>query len=129
MVFALPFLPVLGNHDYYDLPRLHSLFAPLIQPLQRLFNQPLQRSIGRYGSFQGDAFAQAFLDYSKDLTPAALGQHLDRHYTAQTDTGRCLHYRPGEFTRLPNRYYSFRYGGIDFFCSRFQYPQCPFAFT
>jgi hypothetical protein len=44
-----------------------------------------------------------------------LGEHLDRHYTAQTDTGRCLRYEPGHFTRLPNRYYTFRSGGIDFF--------------
>ncbi|HEY9871791.1 MAG TPA: hypothetical protein V6D12_00020, partial [Candidatus Obscuribacterales bacterium] len=39
----------------------------------------------------------------------------DRHYTAQTSTGRCLRYEPGSFTRLPNRYYTFRSGGIDFF--------------
>ncbi len=26
-----------------------------------------------------------------------------------------MRYRPGQFTRLPNRYYTFRYGGIDFF--------------
>ncbi|MGP1371286.1 MAG: metallophosphoesterase family protein [Almyronema sp.] len=115
MVFALPFLPVLGNHDYYDLPRLYSLFAPLIQPWRRWRRQPLQRNIGRHGSFQGDAFARAFLDYLKGLAPPALAHHLDRHYTAQTETGRCLRYQPGQFTRLPNRYYSFRYGGIDFF--------------
>ena len=48
-------------------------------------------------------------------TPAKLGQHLDRHYTAETETGRCLNYQPGQFTRLPNRYYTFRSGGIDFF--------------
>ncbi|WP_346290386.1 metallophosphoesterase family protein [Sphaerothrix gracilis] len=115
MVFALPFLPVLGNHDYYDLPRLHSLLAPLTQPLQRLLRQPLRRNIGRYGSGQGDAFARAFLDYSQDLTLDELACHLNRHYDAQTERGRCLRYQPGQFTRLPNRYYSFRYGGIDFF--------------
>ena len=26
-----------------------------------------------------------------------------------------MSYRPGAFTRLPNRYYRFRYGGVDFF--------------
>ncbi|MGF1676781.1 MAG: metallophosphoesterase, partial [Rivularia sp. (in: cyanobacteria)] len=47
--------------------------------------------------------------------PGELARHLDQHYTAKTDTGRCLRYVPGQFTRLPNRYYTFRYGGIDFF--------------
>ena len=27
----------------------------------------------------------------------------------------CLNYQSGKFTRLPNRYYTFHYGGIDFF--------------
>ena len=40
---------------------------------------------------------------------------MDKYYTAKTDTRRCLRYLPGQFTRLPNRYYTFRYGGIDFF--------------
>ncbi len=76
----------------------------------------LALNIGWHGSYQGDAYARAFLDYLKALdTPAKLGQHLDRHYTAKTDTGRCLHYQPGQFTRLPNRYYTFRTGGIDFY--------------
>jgi hypothetical protein len=44
-----------------------------------------------------------------------LENHLDLHYTAKSHTGVCLRYQPGNFTRLPNRYYTFRYGGIDFF--------------
>jgi hypothetical protein len=44
-----------------------------------------------------------------------LAEHLDQHYTAKTDSGQCLRYQPGIFTRVPNRYYTFRYGGIDFF--------------
>ena len=41
--------------------------------------------------------------------------HLDLHYTVKSHTGVCLRYQPGNLTRLPNRYYTFRYGGIDFF--------------
>ena len=41
------------------------------------------------------------------------------HYSAVSDDGQenlpCLNYQPGKFTKLPNRYYSFRYGGVDFF--------------
>jgi hypothetical protein len=38
-----------------------------------------------------------------------------KHYTSEFAGDRCLTYRPGQFTRIPNRYYTFRYGGIDFF--------------
>jgi hypothetical protein len=44
-----------------------------------------------------------------------LRDSLEQNYTAKTETGYCLQYEPGEFTRLPNRYYTFQYGGIDFF--------------
>nr|MDJ0708388.1 metallophosphoesterase [Leptolyngbyaceae cyanobacterium MO_188.B28] len=116
MVFKHPFLPVLGNHDYYDLPLAYGLLSQAIRPLIRLFGGRLALNIGWHGSYQGDAYARAFLDYLKALdTPSKLGQHLDRHYTARTETGRCLRYQPSQFTRLPNRYYTFRYGGIDFF--------------
>ena len=53
------------------------------------------------------------MDCLINLEPNQLRSHLDKHYTA--NNGTCLRYVPGEFTRLPNRYYSFRYGGIDFF--------------
>ena len=116
MVFKRPFLPVLGNHDYYDLALIYGLLIQATRPLRRLFGVQLDLNIGWHGSYQGDAYAHAFLDYLKGLdTPFQLGQHLDRHYTAETETGRCLHYQPGQFTRLPNRYYTFRSGGIDFF--------------
>jgi hypothetical protein len=72
--------------------------------------------IGWHGSGEGRAYARAFLDYLKAIdSKEDLSRHLDRHYTAQTSTGRCLSYEPGRFTRLPNRYYTFRSGGIDFF--------------
>lgn len=115
MVFKMPILPVLGNHDYYDLPLFYGLIAGTTLPLRNLLRSQLDLDIGWHGSGQGQAYARAFLDYLKDIrSEKELGDHLDRHYTAQTDTGRCLLYEPGRFTRLPNRYYMFRSGGIDF---------------
>lgn len=116
MSFTLPFLPVPGNHDYYDLPLFFGLIAGTTRPLRRLLRSKLYVDIGWHGSGQGKAYARAFLDYLKQFdTKEKLSRHLDRHYVGQTDTGRCLRYEPGSFTRLPNRYYTFRSGGIDFF--------------
>jgi len=116
MVFNKPFLPVLGNHDYYDLPLVYGLLAQTTVPLRRLLRLKLNLNVGLHGSSQGNAYAKAFLDYLQAFEDTeALGRHLDQHYSAKTETGRCLSYQPGKFTRLPNRYYSFRYGGIDFF--------------
>ncbi len=76
----------------------------------------LDLDVGWHGSDRGNAYAKAFLDYLKaHKMPGDLDRHLDAHYTASTSTGRCLRYQPGRFTRLPNRYYTFRSGGIDFF--------------
>ena len=116
MVFNLPFLPVLGNHDYYDLPVLFGLLAQAVYPARRLLQSRIDLDIRLHGSYQGKAFSQAFIDLlSVADQQGKLAAHLDRHYTAETATGRCLRYEPGSFTRLPNRYYTFRYGGIDFF--------------
>jgi len=116
MVFKQPILPVPGNHDYYDLPLVFGLVSFATMPLRRLLRSKLDLDVGAHGSWQGDAYAKAFLDYLKAfMLPGDLARHLDEHYTAKTDTGRCLRYEPGRFTRLPNRYYTFRYGGIDFF--------------
>lgn len=116
MVFKKPVLPVLGNHDYYDLPFLYGMMAGTTLPLRRWLQLQLDFDIGWHGSGQGRAYARAFLDYLKAFGgKGELARHLDRHYTAKTDTGRCLRYEPGRFTRLPNRYYTFRSGGIDFF--------------
>ncbi|QLE55392.1 metallophosphoesterase [Nostoc sp. TCL26-01] len=115
MTFNLPFLPVLGNHDYYDVPLMYRLLTGSTLRLRRMLRYK-DFEIGWHGSNQGDAYAKAFIDYLAAFnTPEALHRHLDQHYTAKTDTGRCLRYLPGEFTRVPNRYYTFRYGGIDFF--------------
>lgn len=115
MLFKLPFLPVLGNHDYYDVPLMYRLLTGPTSSLRRLLRYK-DIEIGWHGSNQGDAYARAFLDYMAAIASnQELERHLDQHYTAKSDTGRCLRYQPGKFTRIPNRYYTFRYGGIDFF--------------
>ena len=115
MVFKLPFLPVLGNHDYYDLPRIAGLLSKALSPVRRLLRRRINLDVGWHGSYQGEGFARAFLDYVELLSPRQLKAHFQQHYTAKTQTGYCLRYVPGEFTRLPNRYYTFRQEGIDFF--------------
>ncbi|PMB17124.1 metallophosphoesterase, partial [Fischerella thermalis CCMEE 5319] len=116
MVFQFPILPVPGNHDYYDLPLAFGLVSLATLPIRKIFTSKLDFDVGWHGSRQGDAYARAFLDYLKAfILPSDLARHLEKHYTAKTETGRCLRYEPGSFTRLPNRYYTFRYGGIDFF--------------
>ncbi|NJL20418.1 MAG: metallophosphoesterase [Leptolyngbyaceae cyanobacterium SM1_3_5] len=116
MVFNQPFLPVPGNHDYYDLPLAYGVLAQAAQPLRYLLRSRLDFDIGWHGSEQGKAYTRAFIDsLDRFLLPGELERHLDRHYTAQTETGRCLRYEPGSFTRLPNRYYTFCCGGVDFF--------------
>lgn len=116
MVFKLPFLPVPGNHDYYDLPLAYGVALQLTYPIRRLLRSRLDFDVGWHGSYQGKAYTQAFLDPLWMLErQGKLESYLDHHYIAETSTGRCLQYVPGHFTRLPNRYYTFRYGGIDFF--------------
>ncbi|HEY9604990.1 MAG TPA: metallophosphoesterase [Allocoleopsis sp.] len=116
MVFKYPFLPVPGNHDYYDLPVLYGLLTGSTRLLRNLLPSRLDLDVGWHGSYQGKAYAKAFLDYLQCIASKEdLIRHLDRHYTGKTETGRCLLYDPDRFTRLPNRYYTFRTGGIDFF--------------
>ncbi|MEM6452357.1 MAG: metallophosphoesterase [Cyanobacteria bacterium P01_D01_bin.105] len=115
MTFAKPFLPVLGNHDYYDLSLVGGLLSKALTPLRRALHKRINLDVGWHGSFQGEGFAKAFLDCLELVGSAQLSAHLEQRYTAKTETGRCLHYVPGEFTRLPNRYYTFRQKGIDFF--------------
>ncbi|MBR8827182.1 MAG: metallophosphoesterase [Gomphosphaeria aponina SAG 52.96 = DSM 107014] len=115
MVFKFPFLPVLGNHDYYDLPLLSRLLIQLTKPLGHFLGFQQILTLGTQGSDVGDVYSRAFLDYLKLKQGKDLHHHLESYYTAQTDTGKSLLYQPGKFTRLPNRYYTFSYGGIDFF--------------
>jgi len=114
LVFHKPFLAVPGNHDYYNLPFPYGLMVASMQPLRQFLRVPVTMNVSLRGSATGDTYARAFLDYLKDAPPPRLSDHLDQHYTTDTETGRCLTYRPGQFTRLPNRYYHCRYGGIDF---------------
>jgi 3',5'-cyclic AMP phosphodiesterase CpdA len=116
LTFKLPFFPVPGNHDYYDLPFIYGLLAQVTWLPRRLFRDKIDLDVGWHGSHQGEAYAKAFLDYLIDINGKInLAQHLDTHYIARQGGDRCLQYQPQQFTRLPNRYYTFRYGGIDFF--------------
>lgn len=115
MIFQRPFLAVPGNHDYYDLPPLLGLLAGITGPLRYALRSVLDLDVGWHGSHQGDAYARAFLDYLQAIPNRHLGTHLDRHYTSNWNGSRCLTYQPGQFTRLPNRYYTCHYGGIDIF--------------
>lgn len=112
LVFHSPFFPVPGNHDYYDLSPVPKFIATLLKPLHHWIKIGADWS----SSGHGRDYAEAFLD-CLDQFPLreALNQHLQQHYTAQTETSRCLRYQPNQFTRLPNRYYTFQYGGIAFF--------------
>lgn len=115
MVFNKPFLTVPGNHDYYDLPIVYGFLVQATWPLRHLLKNKIDLDVGWHGSYQGQAYAQAFLDYLIQFNnPKLLEAHLDAHYTAKIGSQRCLRYQPKKFTRLPNRYYTFRYGGIDF---------------
>lgn len=114
IVFRKPILPSPGNHDYYNVPPWLGLLSLASRPLKRLLRAYVDLDIGWSGSNTGDTYARAFMDYLRGLGESQLAQHLDQHYTAQYKDSRCLRYSPGEFTRLPNRYYTFHYDGIDF---------------
>jgi 3',5'-cyclic AMP phosphodiesterase CpdA len=118
LVFRRPFLPVLGNHDYYDLPLPLALLSVLTALPRRLLRPWFNLDVGWHGSFCGGAWAEAFLDRLSAVPEGRLTTHLEHTRGAVADgpdAGRALHYRPGVFTRLPNRYYTCRWAGIDLF--------------
>ncbi|MEO1390106.1 MAG: metallophosphoesterase family protein [Cyanobacteria bacterium J06634_6] len=115
MTFKVPFLPVLGNHDYYDLPLISGILSKAFSPIRRLLRKRINLDIGWHGSHQGEAFARAFMDYVQPLSDRQLKLHLQEKYSAKVGDTHCLRYVPGEFTRVPNRYYTFRRAGVDFF--------------
>ena len=115
LTFKLPFFLVPGNHDYYNLPLIYGILAQATWLPRRFLRSKIDLDVGWHGSDCGDAYARAFLDYLVDLKNRAnLERHLNTFYTAQHHGEYCLSYQPQKFTRLPNRYYTFRYGGIDF---------------
>lgn len=94
LVFSRPFLPIYGNHDYYD---YGDLAGPLLgATLGRLIGR-LEHELGS-GSGNGTVFEEVF---------------VNRDEAAVRDGA--LEYRPAEATRLPNRYYWFTYGGCAFY--------------
>lgn len=129
VVFKRPLLPVPGNHDCADLPAGARLRHDLWRSVSDRLRQYLNIDLGGYGGYGGEAYGQTFLDDLSRLSSEQLTAHLATHYDAscplssEESTARgsghsashCLRYRPGIFTRLPNRYYRFRYGGVDFF--------------
>lgn len=100
LTFRIPFLPIPGNHDYYDLGNLIHWLAriPFLGAgLRTLVNELFAFSIPEGGSDMGRAFMEAFVEANADTHAVP------------------LLYSPGERTRLPNRYYRFQVGCADFF--------------
>lgn len=100
LCFEIPFLPVPGNHDYYDpglLVRWMSGLPILGAGVRTVMRQFFSFSLPEGGSNQGEAYMRAFVhpDAQRLLSP--------------------LMYQPREQTRLPNRYYRFTCGNVDFF--------------
>jgi hypothetical protein len=97
--FRVPFLPVPGNHDYADLhPWVRSVVrAPLLGRALRTFSErAFSYPLPSVGSRLGLGYWEVFVEPH----PPAEGP---------------LDYSPGSYTRLPNRYYRFRYGTAEFF--------------
>lgn len=115
LLFNQPFFPVPGNHDYYDLSLPLAVVAGLTLPLRRRLQWFHDIDAGWRGSGQGETYARAFLDVLGDLAPHQLQDHLNRQYDATWNGARCMHYKPGQITRLPNRYYRFQHAGVDVF--------------
>lgn len=100
LVFRLPFLPVPGNHDYYDFAAWAGLLVrtPVLGAgLRAIARELFAFSLPEGGSGMGQTYMSAFVD-GRPAPPSGP-----------------LRYVPGERTRLPNRYYRFRYGPVDFF--------------
>jgi hypothetical protein len=131
MVFNQPFLPVPGNHDYYDLSPWLGLLSGLTTPLRPLLRRVVDLRRGLAWFVPGGCLCQGLPRCAQGGPGIAAclrspGAPLRRHGSRLP---RCLSYRPGSFTRLPNRYYAYRYAGVDFFAldsNTFNQP-CPDA--
>jgi len=100
LIFRMPFLPVPGNHDYYDLAGWTRWLAriPILGAgLRAIAHELFAFSVPEGGSEMGKAYMQAFVNDQADT----LNQPLP--------------YRPGVQTRLPNRYYRCRMGSVELF--------------
>lgn len=98
LTFRIPFLPVPGNHDYYDFSGWGAWLArvPLIgRGIAAVARELFSMQVPQGGSGMGEAYMQAFVDLES-------GKHSTE-------------YQPGVRTRIPNRYYRFRVGSVDFF--------------
>ncbi|MDX1531973.1 MAG: metallophosphoesterase family protein [Rhodothermales bacterium] len=93
LVFTTPFLPVYGNHDYYDFHKAVPLIGDLVG---RVLGEVVDE-VGS-GSGNGRVFEEAFV--ARDLAGVRDG---------------VLPYVPGRATRIPNRYYWFTHGPCAFF--------------
>jgi tetratricopeptide (TPR) repeat protein len=100
LIFRIPFLPVPGNHDYYDLAGWTRWLAriPILGAgLRAIAHELFAFTIPEGGSEMGKAYMQAFVN-------------------AEADTlEKTLPYLPGQQTRLPNRYYRCRMGSVELF--------------
>lgn len=107
IVFNKPLLPVPGNHDYArSVVGMRGAWARLVRGMCDRLRQTLGIDLGHYGGEGGEAYSKTFLDALSPLNASSIRPE---------DQQSGIHYRPGQFTRLPNRYYCFRYGGVDFF--------------
>jgi hypothetical protein len=100
LTFRIPFMPVPGNHDYYD---LHGWMGHIMKigswvGLSKLLTHFFYRlglPVPFGGSDMGSAYMRAFVNQAPD-------------------SPQPLPYRPGIATKLPNRYYQFRRGNVHF---------------
>lgn len=101
VVFRLPFLPVPGNHDYYDLHGWVSKIMTIgswigLSKVLTHFFYRLNLSVPLGGSDTGAAYMEAFVE-------------------SNPESPQPLTYRPGERTKIPNRYYQVRQGNVHCF--------------
>ncbi len=99
LVFNKPFLVVPGNHDYYDLSRVALIRRiPVFGTGAEWLATRFAGNLGE-GSHDGRVFEGIFID-----DPGGAGSGIPS-----------MPYECGRRTRLPNRYYTFRYGCASFF--------------